>query len=101
MILLEIIYKIMKEFCELLQSLPVRERGLKFLESKQKLKEERSLPVRERGLKLSCAEELKKAGYVAPCAGAWIEIYYLQHNRTSKTSLPVRERGLKSLNVRM
>ena len=51
MILLEIIYKIMKEFCELLLSLPVRERGLKSNDTHTGILTEKSLPVRERGLK--------------------------------------------------
>ena len=33
--------------------------------------------------------------FVAPCAGAWIEIRSLRNLRQDKMSLPVRERGLK------
>ena len=34
-----------------------------------------SLPVRERGLKYQKNQYLKQIHYVAPCAGAWIEIF--------------------------
>ena len=36
-----------------------------------------SLPSRERGLKWYCCSELKEGGNVAPLAGAWIEIEQL------------------------
>ena len=36
-----------------------------------------------------------KAGEVAPCAGAWIEMAELKDVKANSVSLPVRERGLK------
>ena len=77
MILLEIIYKIMKEFCELLLSLPAWERGLKFRYSILVYLLPVSLPAWERGLKLKSVM-----------------------TRGAETqSLPAWERGLKFLVV--
>ena len=56
-----------------------------------------SLPSRERGLKYMTPQLKFLPSFVAPFAGAWIEMLYqfdlqlLQH-----MSLPSRERGLKS-----
>ena len=73
MILLEIIYKIMKGFCELLLSLPAWERGLK-----------------------SGGTLLVESDFtVAPCVGAWIEIMLESGATTTIASLPAWERGLK------
>ena len=69
------------KFCEVgfvtsrKESLPSRERGLKFKHFYQLLSLPPSLPSRERGLKsrkvtANCAKCI-----VAPLAGAWIEIY--------------------------
>ena len=55
-----------------------------------------SLPVRERGLKSKCSEQYISIFYVAPRAGAWIEISSTSHLTCISQSLPVRERGLKS-----
>ena len=56
------------------ESLPVRERGLKFVVWEALRGLQKSLPVRERGLKYF--NELPEAAKekVAPRAGAWIEI---------------------------
>ena len=57
------------------ESLPVRERELKFFSQLLPPRKGRSLPVRERGLKFTnCIDPLADQ-LVAPCAGAWIEIY--------------------------
>ncbi len=56
-----------------------------------------SLPTRERGLKFSDICKLQNGGFVAPYAGAWIEILPLLSLRHDYTSLPTRERGLKYL----
>ena len=55
-------------------SLPTRERGLKYLRRTLCISCRMSLPTRERGLKYfgSIAEE--PVIFVAPHAGAWIEI---------------------------
>ena len=56
------------------QSLPSRERGLKCSDKETKRLVELSLPSRERGLKYNVLSSLRRKGYVAPFAGAWIEI---------------------------
>ena len=38
---------------------------------------------------------MNSTGFVAPCAGAWIEIEEESLSDLDKESLPVRERGLK------
>ena len=55
-----------------------------------------SLPSRERGLKSCLAVRVNSQKFVAPFAGAWIEISYnhVKQKRLVK-SLPSRERGLK------
>ena len=55
-----------------------------------------SLPVRERGLKFLTIPATPNALWVAPCAGAWIEIDFFKGMFLNWIkSLPVRERGLK------
>ena len=56
------------------ESLPTRERGLKYLSLSAIWTIERSLPTRERGLKLLPPLRFR-ASFVAPHAGAWIEIF--------------------------
>ena len=55
----------------------------------------KSLPSRERGLKLAEGEKHEYAEWVAPLAGAWIEMYKSGATGQCTTSLPSRERGLK------
>ena len=55
-------------------SLPSRERGLKYANNLTILLNRLSLPSRERGLKLEEAQIPEPLQYVAPLAGAWIEI---------------------------
>ena len=58
-----------------LSSLPSRERGLKWQQKDGKCDRMVSLPSRERGLKFICSLSFISCGlYVAPLAGAWIEI---------------------------
>ena len=57
-----------------LLSLPLRERGLKWQKSLRYLSRHVSLPLRERGLKWNHQEPESEDGFVAPLAGAWIEI---------------------------
>ena len=102
---------------DLTQSLPSRERGLKFCTVSKHQRQQRSLPSRERGLKCAgCASltlialvaplagawiEMRNENcdvyifLVAPLAGAWIEIRPLRTEQLSIRSLPSRERGLK------
>ena len=54
-----------------------------------------SLPSRERGLKLTVRCNYRGRCYVAPFAGAWIEIKYTDDTKANEVSLPSRERGLK------
>ena len=55
-------------------SLPSRERGLKFENENISFDDLQSLPSRERGLKSLQEVERIATEYVAPLAGAWIEI---------------------------
>ena len=55
-------------------SLPSRERGLKSTDRDIGDLRFTSLPSRERGLKYKTQVFQKKMDYVAPFAGAWIEI---------------------------
>ena len=77
-------------------SLPSRERGLKFEQVMWLATIWTSLPSRERGLKFLCPETLYKSDFVAPLAGAWVEILKSFREAVSAWSLPSRERGLKS-----
>ena len=101
------------------QSLPTRERGLKFKGCPGCGRRYWSLPTRERGLKCcgpyQCDRCLRVAPHagawieislsiaqswtlvrVAPHAGAWIEIdIVLVSGKARPLSLPTRERGLK------
>ena len=52
----------------------MRERGLKCVLFPQLVQGDGSLPVRERGLKWMIAVFLPELVWVAPCAGAWVEI---------------------------
>ena len=77
-------------------SLPMRERGLKYSERTPSLKLYESLPMRERGLKSKQTQGFSINFYVAPHAGAWIEIIFSAGiYPLPKESLPMRERGLK------
>ena len=81
--------------CEILLSLPSRERGLKFWHRQARWENTGSLPSRERGLKSSVINMSYYLEVVAPFAGAWIEIAISSAFSTSAKSLPSRERGLK------
>ena len=56
---------------------------------------EESLPSRERGLKFRPFRRIALAGDVAPFTGAWIEIAIGPGRPARRWSLPSRERGLK------
>ena len=55
-----------------------------------------SLPVWERGLKYLIKKGGNTMKIVAPCVGAWIEILLKRKLDDMGLSLPVWERGLKS-----
>ena len=55
-----------------------------------------SLPSRERGLKYHQSRRSMVAQAVAPFTGAWIEMVTESSHIGATTSLPSRERGLKS-----
>ena len=76
-------------------SLPLRERGLKFLALSFLREILGSLPLRERGLKCFVRFALAWSLGVAPLAGAWVEIAQAQTFPPERPSLPLRERGLK------
>ena len=57
-----------------MQSLPSRERGLKFYILVLCTAKAASLPSRERGLKYKTKDLCRVCAKVAPLAGAWIEI---------------------------
>ena len=48
-----------------------------------------SLPSRERGLKWSCSQHVKGQGLVAPLAGAWIEISPALYTSTAANVAPL------------
>ena len=77
------------------ESLPSRERGLKYLLSLRSPREQSSLPSRERGLKYYSQDNNPLHPQVAPFAGAWIEITLIPDKSGKSLSLPSRERGLK------
>ena len=76
-------------------SLPSRERGLKLIGSGLSAPVVLSLPSRERGLKLLLFTFILSNLYVAPLAGARIEIGDPEYIKIMRLSLPSRERGLK------
>ena len=99
-------------------SLPSRERGLKYRWFILRTQTRLSLPSRERGLKYTPVWITPQHNYVAPFAGAWIEIPFCDNVASGLSvapfagawieilpwcpflkwnlSLPSRERGLKS-----
>ena len=83
--------------CIIEQSLPSRERGLKYASRRHADRKVRSLPSRERGLKSNPRAPMMKFQTVAPFTGAWIEMGWMLDQVQAKRSLPSRERGLKSL----
>ena len=54
-----------------------------------------SLPLRERGLKYLLSANHPPTLQVAPLAGAWVEIFCAFSTSQLPWSLPLRERGLK------
>ena len=77
-------------------SLPSRERGLKSVHPLRVVRRFGSLPSRERGLKSEYHSICMLSFFVAPLAGAWIEMNWSAQILKQPPSLPSRERGLKS-----
>ena len=67
--------KIDRCFCGILQSLPLRKCGLKFVRSSNYGAMIPSLPLRKCGLKLPGDAGILRTGYVTSLAEVWIEIY--------------------------
>ena len=80
-------------------SLPLWERGLKYLLSRRSKNGKKSLPLWERGLKFVIQLEIRFELTVAPFVGAWVEIQVSFSFFVVKASLPLWERGLKSLRL--
>ena len=74
------------------RSLPLRERGLKYLLLDVLSGVNRSLPSRERGLKFDEQTGFLGVLDVAPFAGAWIEMAVVFGASCSLMSLPSRDR---------
>ena len=77
------------------QSLPSRERGLKFVVSEHIPERTRSLPSRERGLKLVFARGGKQMRESLPSRECGLKLKFNQNVSRWLPSLPSRERGLK------
>ena len=60
-----------------------------------------SLPLRERGLKYFQIYHTRIHLHVAPLAGAWIEMLANSIMASNIASLPLRERGLKFTPIEM
>ena len=82
-------------------SLPTRERGLKSGGAGVCLVILWSLPTRERGLKFSPTPPLYPLSYVAPHAGAWIEILCIQRVVLSHSVAPHAEAWIEISNVHL
>ena len=79
------------------QSLPSRERGLKFADCMLKYGKELVAPLAGAWIEIFYYQYWREVLFVAPLAGAWIEITPDRSNLPIITSLPSRERGLKLL----
>ena len=79
-----------------MQSLPSRERGLKFVYVLQIGYERIVAPLAGAWIEIGCKVHAGSGRNVAPLAGAWIEMYWMGVLAKCQTrSLPSRERGLK------
>ena len=85
------------QICPNLLSLPVRERGLKFIDGLKQLFIPSSLPVRERGLKSEYLPEQALTDESLPVRERGLKLICFLGVVRMKLSLPVRERGLKLL----
>ena len=81
---------------QILQSLPSRERGLKYCILWGVITRMRSLPSRERGLKSEKLRLIVLNVLVAPLAGAWIEIF-LYYKKTVGMFIPLLRNGQEKM----
>ena len=77
-------------------SLPVRERGLKWIDLLLPACVYLVAPCAGAWIEIGHCWQTERPRKVAPCAGAWIEIVKTSAKNGVILSLPVRERGLKS-----
>ena len=77
------------------RSLPSRERGLKFVEARFKVTVDFVAPLAGAWIEILKRQNVSTKRLVAPFAGAWIEITLRFRPLKVGTSLPSRERGLK------
>ena len=77
------------------QSLPSRERGLKFNVTNRHINRKLVAPLAGAWIEIDETAERSEAIEVAPLAGAWIEIPSPGNCTHTAWSLPSRERGLK------
>ena len=87
--------KIDRCFCGILQSLPLRKCGLKWVLHGPLKINQKSLPLRKCGLKLSAIGAVSTGVLVTSLAEVWIEIWDLQMLLSNFRSLPLRKCGLK------
>ena len=85
-------FQFMKDFIE---SLPSRERGLKFPELEKIYLTLIVAPLAGAWIEMQIVFCFDKRNVVAPLAGAWIEIPSNIVEKVMEWSLPSRERGLK------
>ena len=91
-----VLYKENEICCIILLSLPSRERGLKFSYFVWSYTTIFVAPFAGAWIEIVCITSTDYPGEVAPFAGAWIEIYPPASRKCKLiTSLPSRERGLK------
>ena len=81
--------------CEILLSLPSRERGLKFGDTHSQRKADGVAPFAGAWIEIVHLYGWSPDHPVSPFAGAWIEIIGHLSIFRAKMSLPSRERGLK------
>ena len=77
-----------------MESLPSRERGLKFAEAMQDGLVSGVAPLAGAWIEMGEVEKNRRVVSVAPLAGAWIELCGLLRLLNIRYSLPSRERGL-------
>ena len=82
--------------CAFLQSLPLRECGLKSYIADVLLNSQLVTPLAGVWIEIRVSLCFVPIGIVTPLAGVWIEISVIKDKRGDTGSLPLRECGLKS-----
>ena len=88
-------YNINLLFCEILLSLPSRERGLKYHADVNRKSFPYVAPFAGAWIEICNHQDQESFRPVAPFAGAWIEMSAVGIQTDEPLSLPSRERGLK------